>query len=267
MYSFFWKKTKNWTFWKFLLFPSHSTAKLLLWANWEKIRFFLNKSIYFFSKQPKSSTFWELLLSQSVSTAKSLPLPSSGFKSNQYFVSKNPCISWKRTKLRNFWEILLSQSHFAANLLHLSIMKNIRIFRWKIHLLFFEQTQILQVLRIFTISVAIYSKSSTFHFWRFWKKLISLKKTEYLYILRNFNIFSRKTHLFFLKETQTLHVLRNFTGSVALYSKISTFKIQRFQKPSLYCLGKPIYLLKNPNFDCFQILRYFSRILHQNCYL
>ena len=119
----FLKKAKNWTFCKFLNFPSHSTAKMLLWATW-KNSFFSPKSHPIFLKQPKLSTFQESLLSQSLSTAKFLHSALRGFERLQYFLSKNPSIFFEfKFQIWMFWEVLLIQSHSAANLLPNGILK------------------------------------------------------------------------------------------------------------------------------------------------
>ena len=149
------KITKFRTFREKLLFQLHSTPTFLPLATFKKNHFFLKKRC-FFLKKPKHCTFWEILLSQSLSTANFLHLTFSGFERFQYFVSRNPSIFLKP----NFFEKFYYLSRFLRHFFYIEWFP-----KTSLNLMcFFKKTQIFNVLRFFSRSVALYSKLSTFNF-------------------------------------------------------------------------------------------------------
>ena len=87
-------------------------------------------------------------------------VPLAIFKKKQGFFSKNPSVFQAKPKILTLGEILLFPSHCAAYLLPSAIAKKLNIFFRKSHL-FFKKSQILNVSRNLTISVALYGKFAT----------------------------------------------------------------------------------------------------------
>ena len=134
-------------------------------------------------------------------------LKFSGFKKIQKFVSKNPSIFFflkKKTNFKGFEKIFFPTP--SALKLHWKF-KEARFFQKACVQFFLEKSQKLNVLKIFTLSVAFYGQVAT---------LSKLKENSF---------FSQQIHLFFFKTTQIQHVLRTFTISVGFYGKISTFTV------------------------------------------
>ena len=140
----------------------------------------------------------------------------SDFRKNQDLLLKNLFISQENQTLnvgrnfkllsrflrqlfypKQFSKKLLSQSNSAANLLHLAIMKKVKIFSWKASCFCQRKQNFVFFLRNFNISLAFWDKFSFFS---------DFMKIQLL--------FYRKTHVFFFKKTYFVHILRNFTVAI-----------------------------------------------------
>ena len=90
------------------------------------------------------------------------------------------------------------------------------------------------------------------------------KKHVFFIIFSNFS--NVQSFLFFFCQINLIMraektFLRNITILYAFYSKFTTFSdLKKF------FFEKPTYFLKNPNFERFEKIYYFSRILRQICY-
>ena len=85
----------------------------------------------------------------------------SNFQKKRGFFLENPSVFQAKSKILTVGEILLFPSHCAAYFLPSAIEKKLNIF-FRISHLFFKKSQILNVSRNLTISVALYGKFATF---------------------------------------------------------------------------------------------------------
>ena len=140
--------------------------------------FEVNPSI--FLKAPNFWTFWKFLLVQLHCSASLLHLAI--FIKNQQIFRKTPLFFLnKKPKFFTFWEILLFQLHSTANLLPLAVFKKLKIFLEK-PIFFSKGSQVSNVLRYLTNSVAFYSKFATFGNF--------VRKSQFLFEKHN-NLFNK----------------------------------------------------------------------------
>ena len=157
------------------------------------------KHQYFFSKNP--STF--LKKTQTLNVLRNFTISVaiygkfatfSDFEKNQYFFFEKPIYFFEK-KNPNFerFEKFYCFSRILRQICYLSDFEKIHNIFLKNQSILFKKTQLLNVLRTFTILVAFYGKSATFS---------DPKKTQY---------FFSKNPSIFLNKAQFLNVLRNFT--------------------------------------------------------
>ena len=193
----------------------------------------------------------------------------------------------KKPKFVTFWEILLFELHPTANLLPLAVFKKLKIFLEK-PIFFSKVSQVSNVLRYLTNSVAFYSKFATFGiFVR--KSQFLFEKHNNLYKYKNINItnwlllavfkktqFFFKKPIFFFQEEATfltlweilliqLHPTTNFL-SLAVFKKVNLFqKIHIFyiKKPKFEHFEKFIHSVamysKFTTFSTFSLKKVFVR--------
>ena len=229
------------TFWEILLSHSHYNEKLLPIASFKDFKFFFRKPICFLKKSPDVSTVLRNL-TNSVAFYRKLA-NFSDFKNTLVIFLPKQCLLSKAQilnvsgKLGNsvpFW------SKFAA----FSIFCKKQDFFRKTHLIP-NRSHFLNVLRSLTFSVAFYGKFAT------------------LALFKKFRIFFQKPICFLENSPKFLTVSRNLTCSVAVYSKFATFTVFLSKTISF---EKPIFFKeKKTDFERFEKLDYFSRILLQIC--
>ncbi len=161
-----------------------------------------SKTLSFLRKNAKFWKFWEFSLFQSHSTANLILLEN--IKTMKTVFWKNPYFRSETPNFWIFWEILLFQWHSAENFRRLVISHIFKIFPEK-SIEFFKKTQVVNVFRSFSLSVASYSKFVTFR------------------DFEEIKTFSEKP-IFFQKLCQILDLLRIFFISVAFNRNFDTFR-------------------------------------------
>ena len=162
---FFRKKHSFWTFWEISMFPSHSTSNWLtvsIAADIKNVQNF-SENLSVFIKKLK---FFELLGKLPILVQIKLKL-----------FCKTLVIVLQKPKVWTFWEILLFQLLSTANLIPLVFLKNFKVF-FSEHPIFLAKTQLPNVLRNLTVSVAVDTKLANFSCFQKFKFLFR-KKTIY----------------------------------------------------------------------------------------
>ncbi len=152
----------------------------------------MNPSI--FLEAPNFWTFWSFLLVKLHCSASLLHLAIFK-KSPQIFRKTLLFFSNEKPKFFTFWEILLFQLHSTANLLPLADFKKLKIFLEK-PIFFSKGSQVSNVLRKLTKSVAFYSKFATFT--TFLKNRIFFEKTH-PFVGKKHPIFENFEKFYFFK--------------------------------------------------------------------
>ena len=131
-FMFFWKNSSSfslkiifWTLWEFLLFLSHSTAKLLNSAHFLNLETFLPKPISV-SKNPKTWSFWEVLQFQSPSSGN---LQHSAYLNTINFSNEEPFSVSKKTQFLKVLRSLTNLVAFYTKVLHFQILNNWKKFQ------------------------------------------------------------------------------------------------------------------------------------------
>ena len=160
---------------------------MLIPAIFEKFKVF-SENASFFSEKPNFWEFWEIRLFRSHSTSNWLT--STAFKKFKFFSRKTIC--FLESKNWTFREILLIQSMLRQVCYLWPFNKNSTFFL-RTYLFFKQKKQILNVLRIFSISFAFYSKFATFR--RFWKvQDFSENLFMFLIKLKFFELFEKTSN-------------------------------------------------------------------------
>ena len=150
---------------------------------------FFSENASFFSKKANFWEFWEIRLFRSHSTSNWLT--STAFKKFKFFSRKTIC--FLESKNWTFREILLIQSMLRQVCYLWPFIENSTFFYENLSFFLNKKKQILNVLRIFSISFALYSKFATFS--RFWKvQDFSENLFMFLIKLKFFELFEKTSN-------------------------------------------------------------------------
>ena len=161
---------------------------MLIPAIFEKFKVFFGKRIFFFKK----SQLLRVLRNQTVPFAFDIQLVNFNcFQKIQVFFSKNHLFF--RIQKLNVSRNLTNSVNAAASLLPLAFYRKFNVFLWELIFFLNKKKQILNVLRIFSISFALYSKFATFS--RFWKvQDFSENLFMFLIKLKFFELFEKTSN-------------------------------------------------------------------------